>query len=471
MTTADAAGAPRLDILLVDDEPALRLALADALTAAGHRVETAADGAVAASAIRARVYDVVICDLILPKISGMALFRMLKQGAPDTDVLLISAHGSVEDAVRALKEGATDFLSKPFEVAQLIHDLDRIALHRELRRQLRELRRLTNAPAADAMLGRASSMMRVFKSVEIIAESDAPVLILGDSGTGKELVARRLHRGSPRASRPFVAINCAAFPETLIEAELFGHERGAFTGAVRRREGRFKVADQGSLFLDEVAELPLPAQAKLLRVLQDGYIQPIGSDVPTRVDVRIISATHRALRDRVAAGTFREDLYYRLKVMEIRLPPLRERPGDLPILVDHFIRRFSRSEEIPGVTPRAWAALSEYPFPGNVRELEHAIHHGVVLAAGEDIDLWHLPQDISGLEDPIEIHSDLQPLTSALKAFEREYLKRALERTGGNRGQAAKLLGISRKNLWEKLRAHGMGAKPGKTGSGAGGTV
>ena len=448
----------RLDILLADHDPALRLELSEVLSASGHLVTLAADREQAAARLDDHVYDLVICDLALPDVGGFALFRRVRRESPQTDVVLISAHGTVQDAVQALKEGATDYLTKPIEVARLVHELERIAKYRALRRELRRLRALTDVPpSAVPMLGRSAAMVRLFERVDIIAESEAPVLILGESGTGKELVARRLHDGSRRRKGRFVAVNCAAFPETLIEAELFGHERGAFTGAVRRRDGRFKVADGGTLFLDEVAEVPLAAQAKLLRVLQDGCFEPIGSNDPIQVDVRVISATHRTLRERVTSGRFREDLYYRLKVIDLRLPPLRDRPGDLPVLIQHFIQRYSPEGRINGLSPRAWAALSAYAFPGNVRELEHAIHHGVVLARDGEIDLWHLPSDISGLDEPEdERPEEVRPLAQALRGFEREYLLRALSRAGGNKKRTAELLGISRKNLWEKLRAHGL---------------
>ena len=296
--------------------------------------------------------------------------------------------------------------------------------------------------------------------------SDAPVLISGESGSGKELVARSLHTVSPRKDRPFVAINCAAFPETLIEAELFGHERGAFTGAVRRREGRFKAANGGTLFLDEVAELPLMVQAKLLRVLQDGTIEPLGTNTPLKVDVRIISATHRNLKERISEALFREDLYYRLNVLDIRVPPLRERRSDLPVLVEHFLRKFLGDEaDLPSISPRAWAALSEYDFPGNVRELEHAIQHALVLSRGETIDIQHLPEDVAGQHLPSDQAPEpggLRPLATAVKEFEREYLQRALGIAEGKKTRAAELLGISRKNLWEKMRALNLSERAGE---------
>jgi len=305
-----------------------------------------------------------------------------------------------------------------------------------------------------AIVGQSASMRRLFERLDRMARSQAAILIRGESGTGKELVARLVHQRSPRATRPFVAVNCAAFPETLLEAELFGHERGAFTGAHRKRIGRFAAADGGTLFLDEVAEIPLAAQAKLLRVLQEGVVEPLGSNTEVRVDVRILSATHRDLKQRIKDGLFREDLFFRLKVLEAVIPPLRERSGDIPLLVEHFLKRFSLAEPVPKLTKRAWDALLSYAFPGNVRELEHAVQHAVILA-DEAIDLVHLPPEISG-EDHLDLDDDrgFAPLSDAMREFERHYLIQALHLAEGRRTKAAELLGISRKNLWEKLNNH-----------------
>ena len=447
-----------LSILLVDDEPGVRLAVGDALRAAGYDVDTAADGAQALARSEERSYDLVICDILMPEVDGLTVFHRLRRRTPDTDVILITAHGSVNDAVKALKEGATDYNTKPFDTDLLIHEVGRVRERRDLQRQLAEARRALGLRKNPAMIGESPSMRRLFDRVETIAPSDAPVLIRGESGTGKELVARSLHEGSPRRHRPFVVVNCAAFPDTLIEAELFGHERGAFTGAVKQRDGRFKAADGGTLFLDEVAELPPQAQAKLLRVLQDSTFEPLGSNRSIRVSVRVLSATHRNLRERIEQGAFREDLYYRLRVLDIIIPPLRARSGDLPVLVEHFLQRFGGGQPPPPLTERAWAALQGYSFPGNVRELEHAIHHATVLGRGGTIDLCHLPGEIVGEhpDDEDEQAGELRPLSQAVAAFEREYLQRVLERTNWSRTGAAELLGISRKNLWEKMRNHGI---------------
>jgi DNA-binding NtrC family response regulator len=453
-----------LDVLLVDDEPTIRLSIGDAISDAGHRVTLASDGAEALERIKSHVFDVIISDIRMPKLDGLTLFHRIREISPETDVILVTAYGAVEDAVKALKLGARDYLTKPFETAELLVRLERLGERHELKRQLSAARNeLARRDTTRNIIGKSPPMVRLMDRVDTIADCDASVLVLGDSGTGKELVARRLHELSPRAEGPFIPIHCAAFPETLIEAELFGHERGAFTGAIRRREGRFKVADRGTLFLDEVAEIPLPAQAKLLRVLQEGIIEPLGTNTPVRVNVRVLSATHRDLKKCIAEGTFREDLYYRLNVLDVRVPPLRERRGDLPLLVEHFLRHFSRDpDNPPNLSPRAWAALSNYGFPGNVRELEHAVQHAVVLSRGAEIDLEHLPRDIVGQDPPMgavahEEGTEIQPLASALRAFEREYLMRALRLAEGKKMRAARMLGISRKNLWEKLKGHQIG--------------
>jgi DNA-binding NtrC family response regulator len=318
------------------------------------------------------------------------------------------------------------------------------------------------------LLGASPAMRSVLERVTRIAQSEAPVLITGESGTGKELVARALHFGGPRRERPFVAVNCAAFPDTLIESELFGHSKGAFTGAVARREGRFKMADRGTLFLDEVGELSLSAQAKLLRVIQEGTIEPLGHDGTISVDVRILSATHRDLVACIQKGQFREDLYYRLKVLHVQLPPLRGRAEDLPVLVDHLVKRYAPGFRA-GLTQRAREVLASYPFPGNVRELENVIQHALVMANGRDIDVTDLPAEVtrhvtldrSPHEHEPEPEPDATdyaplPLADARRVFERAYLVQVLGQNRGRRAETAKALKISRKGLWEKLRDHGI---------------
>lgn len=449
-----------LDILLVDDEPTIRLSASDALRSDGHNVTTAADGAEALAYLSSSRFDVVVTDVRMPKADGIEILRNVKQRPRAAEVILMSAYAGVSDAVKALKEGAEDYLTKPFEMDELRRRVHRIAERKGVRTELEDARsELERHPPGD-VIGASPVMMQLRRRIETYASSDAPVLITGESGTGKELVARSIHDQSARANGPFVAVNCAAFPETLLEAELFGHERGAFTGAVRSRLGRFSAADKGTLFLDEIAEIPPMAQAKLLRVLQESKIEPLGTNTAVNVDVRVLSATHRNLKERIVAGVFREDLYYRLNVLDIAIAPLRERPGDLALLIEYFLGRFaSEGTPFPSIAPRAWAALSEYRWPGNVRELQHAIERAVVLARGEEIDLPHLPDDIAGNIEAGAGAADqhgFRPLSQALKEFEKEYLLRALMLSHGRKARAAHLLGISRKNLWEKLRGHGV---------------
>jgi DNA-binding NtrC family response regulator len=453
-----------LKVLVVEDEQDLCELVAETLGDDGYEVSCANDGAEALVTAGAASFDVVLADMRLPSVDGLALLRRLRTESPETDVIVMTGDAAVADAVAVLREGAFDYLTKPINLDELRVQLQRLAAFRSLRREVAAIRTELREPPSsrDQLVGHSPGMLRLIKRMETIAHSDAAVVITGESGTGKELVARALHEGSGRRPKAFVAINCAAFPDTLIEAELFGHERGAFTDATGRREGRFKTAHGGTLFLDEVAELSQAAQAKLLRVLQEGTIEPLGSNETVKVDVRVISATHRDLRARISAGLFREDLYYRINTLDIAIPPLRSRGGDLPVLVQHFIKRFSNpARPTDGITWRAWNALSTYPFPGNVRELMHTVQHAALLSAGGKIDLEHLPTAIRG-EAPSRVVRRapvMAPLGSALKQFERDYLIRVLAQFDGKKARAADSLGISRKNLWEKLRMHGICAR------------
>jgi DNA-binding NtrC family response regulator len=467
-----------VDILLIDDESDVRQPLRDVLTDAGHVVTEANDGRKATALLRETVFDVILSDVRMPGVDGLTLLRSARRDAPLTDFILMTAFADIGQAVAALKEGASDYLIKPFDLDELLHHIGRIDSTRSMRRELVEARRalLLRAPS-NRLVGQSDQMLKLKSRIEMIAPSEAATLIMGESGTGKELVARLLHERSLRSGKPFVAVNCAAFPETLIEAELFGFERGAFTGAVKKREGRFRAADGGTLFLDEIAELPPSAQAKLLRVLQDGTFEPLGTDVPVNVDVRVISATHRNLRENVAQRLFREDLFYRINVLDLSLPPLREREGDLPVLIQFFLDGFPRIDGggqrvLPVLSSDAYAALSAYRFPGNVRELAHAIEHAVVLAGGGEITLNHLPAVIAEAalaSIPVPFVREVTngatngatpaavgPLVAAAREFEKMHLRRAVAATGGKRVKAAEMLGISRKSLWEKLRMYDL---------------
>ncbi len=449
-----------LRILVVEDDADVRREVVRALADASHVVTEAADGAIAIERVSSTTFDIVITDLRLPKADGRAVFRHVKGAAPSTKVIMMTSFASVANAVEALKEGVFDYLVKPFDVDELVIRVRRIEEKISLERALEDARAQLSAGKDAEIIGASPPVTKLLERISMVAASDAAVLVTGESGTGKELVARRIHARSPRASAPFVAVNCAAFPETLLEAELFGHERGAFTGAVKKREGRFQSAHHGTLFLDEIGEMPLQAQAKLLRVLQEGVVEPLGTNHSVKVDVRIVSATNRDLKRAIAEGRFREDLYYRLNVIGLHVPPLRDRPGDLPLLLNYFFGKHAGAKsKAPDVSLRAWQALTAYPFPGNVRELAHAVEHAAVLSGGGAIDLEHLPEDIvrasaavRGAGTPASIGS----LATVLKQAEREHLLKALAIAGGKRARAADLLGISRKNLWEKLRAHAI---------------
>jgi DNA-binding NtrC family response regulator len=456
-----------LDILLVEDEPEIAEPIAEALRREGHRLTVVSHGDRALKRIEEEVYDLLICDIRLPGADGLSIFRRVREQQPDAKVILMSAYGSVAEAVAAVKDRAVDYLAKPFAMSELLRTVHQVGEERRIEKTLARARdRIAGDPGEVTIIGDTPAMVALTSRINAVASSDAPVLITGETGTGKELVARALHAISGRRERPFVEVNCAAFPDTLLEAELFGHERGAFTGAEKRREGRFRAAHEGTLFLDEVGEMSPSAQAKMLRALQDGTFQPLGSSGNIKVDVRTVAATNVDLRARIADNRFREDLFYRLKVFHLHVPALRERRADLPLLAEFFCRQLSPEDRPPPViAPRAWAALSHYRFPGNVRELKHAIRHALVLSGGSDIDLEHLPEEVRGRTSAgaeaaanESALSSLQPLEAAQRQFEREYLLRALREADWNKTRVAQLLGISRKTLWQKLRRLGIDA-------------
>jgi DNA-binding NtrC family response regulator len=448
-----------LDLLVVDDDSGMRSGLASELRSAGYGVTEADDGEAAIRRVCSKVFDVVLTDMRMPKADGRAVLNAVRRESPSTEVIVMTSYGDVSDAVGALKAGAHDYLTKPFAVDDLLIRLQRIHDTRALQRELGDARaELANGSAASTLIGTSPPMARVRATAAMVAASDVPVLIQGETGSGKEVVARAIHGMSPRSGMPFVAINCAAFPETLLEAELFGYERGAFTGAVKRREGRFRAAHRGTLLLDELGEMPLSAQAKLLRVLEDRSIEPLGSNQSIPVDVRILSATHRDLRRLIREGKFREDLFFRLHVVALEVPPLRERRADLPLLVEHLARKYAGGAEPPAIALAAWGALLKYPFPGNVRELAHIVQHALVLSRGSTVELDHLPREVGGSSE-VAAGAGVGSLASAVKEFERDYLVRALSLTGGRRARAAELLGISRKTLWEKLRTLGIASE------------
>jgi two-component system response regulator AtoC len=444
-----------LDILLVDDEPEIRLPLGEALREIGHRVALAADGDEAMRCLDRQSFNLVLSDIRLPKGDGFTILRRVRDQQPETHVILMTAFGTIQEAVTAVRETAIEYVTKPFDLPEVLAMVGRVDERWKLLQELAAARvALAARQPGHVIEGHSPAIAHLRNQISTIATSPAAVLLTGESGTGKELAARMLHAASDRSDAPFVAVNCAAVPAPLMESELFGHERGAFTGAVRRRDGRFKAADGGTLFLDEIGEMPLDVQAKLLRVLQEGIFEPIGTNTSVKVDVRLVSASNRDLKQAAGVGAFRPDLYYRIKVFELHLPPLRERLADLPILVEQFLREFTPAGLTPpSLAPAAWAALQSYGYPGNVRELKHAIQHATILARGQEIHAHHLPPELRGGTQAGESER-VQPLSAVMAQFERDYIERTLQLAGGERAKAAEMLGISRKNLWEKIVKH-----------------
>jgi two-component system response regulator AtoC len=452
-------------VMLVEDERIVRITVRDALTRAGYKVAEFAAGTSALRAAEAERFDIVLTDIRLPGMDGITLFRRIRQLHPDAAVLLFTAHAEVDDAVAVMSEGARDYIQKPFEMDELLLRIGRVRQELEFRRAMEAGAPRTAVARRMPIRGVSAAARRLIERVESAAASDVNVLIIGETGTGKDLCARTIHERSQRAEKPFVAVSCAALPETLLEAELFGHEKGAFTGADRRRVGRFETANGGTLFLDEIGELPLASQVKLLRVLETSTFEPLGTSRSVKVDVRVIAATNRNLQVACDAGAFRRDLFFRLNVIDITAPPLRERSADVPILVNDFLAEIAARQKrpVPSLDACAVAALCTYAFPGNVRELIHALERAVAVARTGVIRLEDLPPAIVASQrcgcqgDPSSDKSAdrVEPLANAMAHFERQYIRRVLERTGGHRGRAATLLGISRKALWLRLREDG----------------
>jgi DNA-binding NtrC family response regulator len=441
-------------LLLAEDDRAVRITVRDALEEAGYAVTACANGADAFAALERDPFDLVLTDVRLPGVDGLTLFRRTRRNQPEAAVVLMTAFADADDAVAVMREGARDYLQKPFEMEELVLRIGRVRDEIAFRRQMAAA---APAPGREAILGEAPVTRQLVDRVEAAAASDVAVLVTGETGTGKDLCARVIHERSRRAERPFVVVNCAAIPETLLESELFGHEKGAFTGADRRRSGRFEAADGGTLFLDEVGELSAPSQAKLLRAIETSTFEPVGSSRTVRVDVRILAATNRDLAAEIARGAFRRDLFYRLNVVDIHVPPLRERRADVPGLVAAFLAQIAarQGRPVPELDPQAVAALAAHDYPGNVRELQHALERAVALARGGPIRLEHLPADMAagGVEAGGGAAAGaLLPLGEAVERFEQQYIRKALAEAGGHRGRAAALLGISRKSLWERLR-------------------
>ena len=445
----------RAKILIVDDERVHRFMLRSLFAEWGWDAEEADDGSTAVSAVEQGPWDVILMDVRMTTMDGMEALKRIHALNPAIPVVIMTAYSSVDSAVAAIKQGAHDYLTKPLDFDRLRTTLEVAMGHRQQEETVEE----PGQPFGDdgRIIGSSAPMVALWDLIVHVAPTEATVLINGESGTGKELVASALHHKSLRSGGPFVKVNCAALAETLLESELFGHERGAFTGADRRREGRFVQAHGGTLFLDEIGETSPAMQAKLLRVLQEHELQRVGGQETIRVDVRIIVATNRDLEEEVAAGRFREDLYYRLNVVELEVPPLRDRHGDIPLLATYFLRRFAdkNNRAVSGITPECMDILNRYPWPGNVRELEHCIERGVILMRGDYLDVNALPlavQRWAGANEPRETGEP-----STLKEAEKALILKTLEETGGNRSEAARRLQITRKTLLNKLKSYGIG--------------
>jgi two-component system, NtrC family, response regulator AtoC len=482
---------PQRSVLVVDDEAEIRSLLTDLLKEEGYRVRTANTGAEALAGVTKDLPDLVMMDVKLPDQDGIGVLRQLKREHGELEVIVMTAFGGSSTAIKAMEHGAYDYVTKPFELDDLLATLRRVFEHADMSSEVSALRLELGKSAAERerIVGSSKPMLEVYKLIGKVAPSDATVLISGESGTGKELIAEALHRASKRNPHPLVKVSCAALPETLLETELFGHEKGSFTGAMTMRKGRFETANKGTIFLDEIGEMTLGTQTKLLRILQEREFERIGSNTPIQIDIRVIAATNRNLAERVDQGKFREDLYYRLNVIHIHMPTLRERKEDIPLLVEHFLVKYRHSPEaIPtSITEEALQKLIDYDWPGNVRELENVIERAVVLSRGDPITLQHLPFNdrreaadrarLAGRRsrmDGDELAADAELVDAApaptngapangesfkdqVAALERQLIKEALARADGNRTKAADELGIYRRLLYAKIKEYGLG--------------
>ncbi len=455
-----------LRILFADDEPSLQELMRIELPRLGHEATVCPDGATALAALDRSAYDCVIVDLDMPGAGGLDVIARLRQTSPDTEAVILTGKSSVESAVAAIRHGVSDYLTKPCKLAELQAVLERVRRRRELTIRLRALeRRVRRAEGETRLVGDSPALDQVRRLIARVAASEATVLVRGETGTGKELVARAIHEGSGRAGGPLVAVNCGALPEHLVESELFGHRRGAFTGADEHRAGLFEVADGGTLFLDEIGELPKHLQSRLLRVLESGEVRRVGDNQPITVDVRVVCATHRPLEEMVADGAFREDLLFRINTFEVAIPPLRDRRADIPGLVRHFVRlaRPHTPPQAEVVEPAVLDVLAAHRWPGNVRELANVIEHALVLCDGLPLTVAHLPARLGGLR-PSAVGPTIPPPTPAvapqpaaalrprnLRELEMQAILEGLDRNGGNKPKTAEELGISLKTLYNKL--------------------
>jgi len=440
-------------VLIVDDEQVHRYMLSSMLKEWGWRCVEADDGVTAVAAVENNRYDAVLMDIRMVKMDGKEAFRRIHAGCPALPVIFMTAYSSVDDAVLMIREGAHDYLTKPLDFDRLRLALERAVDHRQVAEK-RQQPKSEQSLLTTSIIGNSLKMRELLEMITYVAPTEATVLIAGESGTGKELVAEALHHNSERRSGPFIKVNCAALAESLLESELFGHEKGAFTGADRQREGKFVQADGGTLFLDEIGETSQAMQVKLLRVLQEHELQRVGGEKTIRVDVRILAATNRNLEEEVKVGNFREDLYYRLNVVTLTVPPLRERHGDIPLLVRHFVDKFGAKNRrvVTGILPECMELLSRYPWPGNVRELENAIERGIILMRGEELTEKSLPLSVQRYKDHETERVVEQP--ASLFDLEKKLILETMERTEGNKSEAARRLGITRKTLQNKLNKY-----------------
>jgi two-component system response regulator HydG len=460
MTSDDA----RLRVLVVDDDLAIREALSRTLERFGHEVVLAEDGQAGLDRLREGEVHILLVDLQMPRLSGQELLKAAKAMAPDVEVIVITGHGTVEDAVDAMKEGAYDFITKPFKRVQLERTIRRAAEKQALALQNRRLRaRLDELQGTGRIIGASPLILKTLDLVRQVAPSTATILIRGESGTGKELIADAIHQSSPRRERPLIKVNCAALPETLLESELFGYERGAFTGAVARKEGRFELADGGTLFMDEIGEISPAMQAKLLRVLQSGEFERVGGTRTLAADVRLIAATNTDVAAMVKEKRFREDLYYRLNVITIQLPPLRERQSDIPLLAHHFLRRYAakNSKVIGGFTEEAMDLLQTYAWPGNVRELANVVERAVVLTRSSMISPADLPETLVRTDQAAR-HLVVS-IGTPLEEVEDRLIEETLRYTKGDKALAAKLLGIATRTIYRRLKGEAESSSPGSS--------
>ncbi|MCL6638860.1 MAG: sigma-54 dependent transcriptional regulator [Firmicutes bacterium] len=445
-------------ILVVDDEEHMCWALERAMRQEGYQVFTATRGQQGLDLIREEAPSLMILDLKMPEMDGMEVLKRAKEMQPKLPVIILTAHGTIETAIEAMKMGAADFITKPFDLDELKIVIKKALMISQLVTEVSFLRsELTKRYGR--IIGQSKAIKEVRDLIDRVAISNATVLITGESGTGKEVAAVAIHQGSPRRDQPFVAVNCAALPEHLLESELFGHEKGAFTGAVTRKLGRFELADKGTIFLDEIAEMPLNMQAKLLRFLQEKTFERVGGTETLRVDVRVIAATNRNIMEAIAKGDFREDLYYRLNVIPIHLPPLRERREDIPLLAEHFLQKFQPTYLVNRIHPTAMEMLTHYHWPGNIRELQNVIERAAIICQGGEIMPDHLPKE---LQAPQKTAVDTVTVVNfpegglSLEEVEKQLIIKALEKSGGNQTRAAALLGITRSALLYRMQKHGI---------------